>query len=104
MTSDQKEWAPCPEPSVSDTIRWKEPLWAKPNKPRGKPDKIGEQMITAKLVEIGYELLELEVIDVQRLSLMDGVKDAPSKVKPKDMIRRKLSSIERGECEKLLKE
>ncbi len=97
----QETWVPCPAPAVSDTIRWREPLWDKPNKPRGKPDKIGEQMVTAKLTAMG-ELVELQVIDVKRLSLIDGAKDGPSKIKKGDVIRRKVSSIKMGGCEKLL--
>lgn len=98
-----ENWIPCPAPAVSDTLRWREPLWAAPNKPRGKPDKIGEQMVTAKLLVMG-EPAELQVIDVQRLSLMDGIKDAPSKIKKDDMIRRKVSSIKSGDCQKLSQE
>jgi len=96
-------WIPCLTPAVSDTIRWREPLWAAPNKPRGKPDKIGEQMVTAKLLVMG-EPAELQVIDVQRLSLVEGAQDAPSKIRKDDMIRRKVSSIKNGDCHKLSQE
>lgn len=95
-----ENWITCPEPSVADTIRWKEPLWAAPNKARGKPDKIGEQMITGEVITIG-ELIELRVTNVERLSLNEGVTDAISKVKISDAIRRKPESIKRGECQKL---
>jgi hypothetical protein len=104
MTNAPKEkWVSCSAPVVSDTIRWREPLWDKPNKPRGKPDKIGEQMVTAKLIAMG-ELAELQVIDVKRLSLMDGARDEPPKIKKNDMIRRKVSTLESGDCQKLLQE
>jgi hypothetical protein len=99
----KEEWVSCSAPAVLDTIRWREPLWDKPNKPRGKPDKIGEQMVTAKLMTMG-ELVELQVIDVKRLSLMKGAQDEPSKIKKDDMIRRKAASIKSGGCEKLLQE
>lgn len=103
MTNIPKEkWVSCPAPAVSDTIRWREPLWARPNKPRGKPDKIGEQMVTATLIAMN-ELAELQVISVKRLSLMEGAEDEPSKIKQNDMIRRKISSIKNGECQKLLR-
>ena len=100
INAPQEEWLPCPAPAVSDTLRWREPLWAAPTKARGRPDKIGEQMVTAKLITLG-EPAELEVIDVQRLSLMEGAKDTPSKIKKGDMIRRKASSIKSGDCQKL---
>lgn len=104
MTETPKEqWIPCPKPAVSDTIRWREPMWDKPSKPRGKPDKIGEQGVIAKIVAIG-DLVELKVIAVKRLSLIDKAKDTQPSIKENDMIRRKMSSIKSGECQKLLQE
>jgi hypothetical protein len=101
MTTTPKEtWLPCAKPAAGDTIRWREPIWDKPNKPRGKPDQIGEQAVTAKVITLG-DPAELLVIGVKRLSLNAGAQDAPSKIKPDDMIRRKLSSIQSGDCQKL---
>ncbi len=99
----KERWVPCPAPAVADTIRWREPLWAEPNKPRGKPDKIGEQAITAKILAMG-DPVELKVISVKRLSVMEGVADAPSKIQEGNIIRRKLSSVQSGECQKLSEE
>jgi hypothetical protein len=87
------EWTPCPKPAAGDIIRWDEPLWAAPNKPRGKPDKIGEQRITAKVAATG-ELLTLEVIEAEKLA--GG--DAALKVKAGDSIRRRQSTITQGAC------
>lgn len=101
MTTEN--WIPCPKPVAADTIRWREPIWDAPNKPRGKPDKIGEQMITARVVTKG-DPMELQVIDIKRLSLIEGAKDTPSKIQKSDLIRRKASSIQAGECEKLSQE
>ena len=103
-TTPQENWIPCAIPAVADTLRWREPLWDKPNKARGKPDKIGEQMVTAKLISVTHELAELQVVDVRRLSLIDGAQDAPAKIKKNDIIRRKVSSIKIGDCQKLLQE
>lgn len=99
----QEKWVACAAPAVADTLRWREPLWDKPNKPRGKPDKIGEQQVTAKLLTLG-EPAELQVISVKRLSLIAGAQDEPSKIRENDMIRRKLSSIKSGDCQKLLQD
>ena len=66
QTNNQK-WAPCPVPEIGDTLRWNEPLWAAPNKPRGKRDKIGEQEIVAKLMDI-HDFVELVVISVKKIS------------------------------------
>jgi hypothetical protein len=100
-TTSIETWLPCNDPDISDTIRWREPLWAVPTKARGKRDKIGMQMVTAKLIARD-EPAELLVIDVQQLSLMSGITDAPSNIKKNDMIRRKAASILSGGCEKLV--
>jgi hypothetical protein len=105
MTNAPKEkWISCVAPVVADTLRWQEPLWDKPNKPRGRPDKIGEQMVTATLKTLTHELAELQVIDVTRLSLIAGAQDVPARIKKDDIIRRKVSSIKSGDCHKLLQE
>ena len=70
MTKKQ-EWAPCSNPEVNDTLRWKEPIWAAPNKPRGKPDKIGEQEIVAQLTEV-QDFLQFNVISIKKLSGCDS--------------------------------
>lgn len=95
MTQPQ-EWIPCPNPQVGDTLKWNEPLWAEPNKPRGKPDKIGEQEIVAQLISM-QDVLEFTVISVEKIS--SG--DAQIKVQKNDNIRRKKSTIEKGACHKL---
>lgn len=93
---DQK-WIPCDQPQAADILRWNEPLWAAPNKPRGKPDKIGEQQITAQLTATG-DFLEFRVMSVEKLS--SG--DASLKVREGDHIRRKKTTIAQGKCHKLV--
>ena len=93
---ENQEWVSCPQPNVNDTLRWNEPIWAAPNKPRGKPDKIGEQEITAQLIGI-EEFLKFTVISVKKI----GTDDAPLNVKENDTIRRKKSTLEKGNCHKL---
>ena len=96
MTPHQ-EWQVCVIPQINDTLKWNEPIWAAPNKPRGKRDKIGEQEIIARLIRI-KDVLELKVISVKNLS-SDSVLLS---VKENDEIKRKQSSIEKGHCFKLL--
>jgi hypothetical protein len=91
-------WTPCTSPAIADVIRWKEPIWAAPNKKRGKPDKIGEQLLTAEVKALG-DVLELHIRAVEVLSLDAGAQ-APPGVKAGDNVRRKISTIERGECQK----
>ncbi len=96
-SSNTQEWTPCAQLQIGDTLKWSEPLWAAPNKPRGKRDKIGEQEIIAQLMVVG-DLLEFKVINVKKTS--DG--EAPITVKENDDIRRKASSLEKGNCHKLV--
>lgn len=91
-----QKWTPCHQPEVGDTLKWNEPLWATPNKPRGKPDKIGEQEIIGQLTDI-QDFLVFTVISVKKIS--SG--DAPLKVQQNEQIRRKKSTIELGKCHKL---
>ena len=93
-------WIPCPAPKVADVIRWKEPVWAAPTKKRGRPDAVGEQIVTAEVTALG-DILQLNVRAVEVLSLDDGAASAPG-VKPGDSIRRKKSTLERGECQRLI--
>ncbi len=95
--SETENWAPCLSPEIGDVLKWKEPLWAEPNKPRGKRDQIGEQEIIASLAAMD-EVFELKVISIEKISPAD----APIKVKEGDSIRRKKTSLERGDCHKKL--
>lgn len=97
MTTPE-DWIPCLKPKLGDTLKWNEPLWAEPNKPRGKPDKIGEQEIIAELLR-RTDFLEFKVITVTKIS--DG--DVPLKVKTDDIIKRQKTTIELGMCQKLIK-
>lgn len=94
--SDTNEWILCSQPDIGDVIRWNEPLWAKPNKPRGKRDKIGEQQVVAKLTAI-TETLEMAVLSVTKIS---GGDDAVLNITIGDTIRRKITTIELGNCHK----
>jgi predicted esterase YcpF (UPF0227 family) len=93
--SDNQQWAPCPKPAIGDVLRWKEPLWAAPTKPRGKRDKIGEQQITAELLT-ATDVFELKVLSVEKLS----GDDTALQVQVDEAIKRKRKSIALGECYK----
>ena len=93
--TDEPEWTVCAEPAVDDVLRWDEPIWAAPNKPRGARDKVGDQRITARLTAAG-DVLEFEVIDVAGLD--SG--QARVQVRTGDRIRRKPATLARGDCHK----
>ncbi len=94
---EKQKWVLCQKPEVGDVLRWNEPLWAKPNKPRGKLDKIGEQQIIAEVIVRG-KVLELKVLSLKKIS----AGDAPLKVKEGDQIRRKETTLEKSLCHKRL--
>jgi len=93
------DWQRCEDIFVDDVIRWDEPIWAAPTKKRGKPDAIGQQRVTAKIMAVG-DVIELQVTAAEQMSLADGITEAPMKVKAGDRIRRKLSSLAAGDCHK----
>ncbi len=95
--TNNTQWTPCTIFTVGDTLKWIEPLWAPPNKPRGKRDKIGEQEVTAKLIT-KTNILELEVIELENKSTNSNSKIT---IKEGDIIKRKMSSIEKSNCYKL---
>lgn len=101
MDTSSHIWERCAAaPNEGETIRWIEPIWAEPNKPRGKRDIIGEQRITAKVLSEG-EIYELTVIKVEN---RDPTDDAPLKTKEGDLIKRREASIAKGDCHKLTQE
>ncbi len=95
--SETQQWEPCESIEVGETLRWNEPLWAAPNKPRGKRDKIGEQEIIGELIGI-EDILEFKVVSIKKLSGDNAILS----VKENDYIRRKQSSVEKGDCYKLV--
>lgn len=94
-------WTPCTAPIVADVIRWKEPIWAAPRRKRGKPDRIGEQTLTAEVLAVG-EYLQLHIRAVEKISLEEGASKPALTVKVGDTVKRKKSTIERGNTERLL--
>jgi hypothetical protein len=92
-------WTKCPSPKPKDLIRWTEPLWAAPTKKRGKPDQIGTQQITAEVLSTN-DGATLSVHEVEVLSIDEGAEGSGSSVTRGDTIRRKLESLQRGDCHK----
>jgi hypothetical protein len=87
---------------VADVIRWVEPIWAPPRKKKDKPTKIGEQRISAEVLVLG-SYMGLLVRAVERLSLIgQGADKNIPVIKIGETIRRKKSTIDRGQTERLL--
>jgi len=96
LMTDNQKWTPCDKPKLGDILKWNEPLWAEPSKPRGKRDKVGEQQITAELLT-RTDFLEFKVVAVEKIS--GG--DVSLKVQADDIIKRKKTTIEMGDCHAL---
>jgi hypothetical protein len=97
-----EDWTPCADPIVSDVIRWNEPIWSPIKKKRGKPDKIGEQMIIGEVLSLAGDAPLIFVMDVQQISSNSGAKFKELSVKPEAKIKRKMSTIELGDCHRLI--
>lgn len=94
-------WTPCPAPIVADVIRWKEAIWAAPGKKRGsKAAIIGEQLVTAEVKSLG-DFLQLHVRAIEVLHIEDFKKPA-TPVNVGDNVKRKKTTIARGDCHRLL--
>jgi hypothetical protein len=96
MTSEPQEWVACPTPEIGDILKWREPLWAAPNKPRGKRDQIGEQEIVAVVLSLDSGTLNFKVDSAVKTS--EG--NALVSVQKDDEIKRKASSLEKGNVQK----
>lgn len=93
-------WTSCNTPLVADVIRWKEPIWVKGGKRNSKPQKIGEQVVTAEVMALGdYLQLHIRAVDVLSIEI---TKRPPPKLTVGDNIKRKKTTIARGNCERLL--
>lgn len=57
-------------------------------------------MMMATVISAG-DLIELQVHQIERLSLNEGITGAVSKIKIDDIIRRKPASLALGDCQKL---
>lgn len=92
-------WTPCTAPIVADVIRWTEAIWSQPGKRNKKVERIGEQTLTAEVLELG-EYIRLHVRAVEKVSVPDG--NVFLQLKTGEVIKRKKSTIERGKTERLL--
>lgn len=92
MPGKSEEWIPCKTPEVGDMLRWDEPLFAPPSKARGKPNKVGDQRVTAELLAVG----EVYVLDVHEVTKTGG--SGLVRMRTGEQIRRKASSIAIGNC------
>jgi hypothetical protein len=92
-------WTPCTAPIVADVIRWTEAIWSIPTSRRKKVERVGEQTVTAEVLELG-DYVRLQVRAIENISVPNG--DKYIQLKTGDIIKRKKSTIDRGKTERLL--
>lgn len=90
-------WSPCTEPAVGDIIKWIEPIFAPLGRnKKAKPQKIGEQRLIGEVTYVkGF--IEISIAKTEKIRSKNS---NPLTVKPGDNIRRKITTMEAGQCQK----
>jgi hypothetical protein len=95
------EWVPCGSGFIeADVIRWKEAVWEKRQRLRGRAVNAGERMVIAEVIRDADGWVELLVRESTIVSGKPGwlLKPLPKNVE----VRRRRQTIERGNPERLL--
>jgi hypothetical protein len=95
------KWVPCGSGFIeADVIRWKEAVWEKRQRLRGRAVNAGERMVTAEVLRDADGWVELLVRECTIVSEKPGwlLKPLPKNVE----VRRRRRTIERGNPERLL--
>ncbi|HEV2521690.1 MAG TPA: hypothetical protein VGT24_04855 [Candidatus Acidoferrales bacterium] len=95
------KWVPCGSGFIeADVIRWKENVWEKRRRLRGRAVNAGDRMVTAEVIRDADGWVELLVRESAIVSEKPGwlLKPLPKNVE----VRRRRRTIERGNPERLL--
>jgi hypothetical protein len=95
------KWVPCGSGFIeADVIRWKEAVWEKRQRLRGRAVNAGERLVTAEVIRDADGWVELLVRESTIVSEKPGwlLKPLPKNVE----VRRRRRTIERGNPERLL--
>ncbi len=96
-----EKWVPCGSGFIeADVIRWKESVWEKRQRLRGRAVNAGERMVTAEVLRDADGWVELLVRESTIVSEKPGwlLKPLLKNVE----VRRRRRTIERGNPERLL--
>src|ERR1700687_363165 len=96
-----QKWVPCGSGFIeADVIRWKEAVWEKRQRLRGRAVNAGERMVTAEVLRDADGWVELLVRECTIVSEEPGwlLKPLPKNVE----VRRRRKTIEGGNPERLL--
>ena len=95
------EWIPVGGGFIeADVIRWKEGVWQKPRRRRGRTVNIGERVVIAEVIRDEGGWLDLLVRDCTIASEKPGRKVLP--LARNVEVRRKRRTIQKGKPERLL--
>jgi hypothetical protein len=95
------EWIACGSGFIAaDVIRWKEGVWQKPRRRRGRSVNIGDRMVIAEVIRDDGGWVELLVRACTVSSEKPGRKVLP--LAKNTEVRRKRHTIEKGKPERLL--
>ncbi len=96
-----QKWVPCGSGFIeADVIRWKEAVWEKRQRLRGRAVNAGDRMVVAEVIRDADGWVELLVRECSIVSEKPGwlLKPLPKNVEA----RRRRRTIERGNPERLL--
>ena len=94
-------WVPCGSGFMeADVIRWKEAVWEKRQRLRGRAVNAGDRMVVAEVIRDADGWVELLIRECTIVSEKPGwlLKPLPNNVE----VRRRRRTIERGNPERLL--
>lgn len=96
-----RKWIPCGGGFVeADVIRWKESVWKRPKRGRGRAVNVGDRMVTAEVIRDEDGWVDLLVRGYAVVHEKTGRKVVEVLAKGTE-IRRKRSTIELGNPERL---
>lgn len=94
-------WIPATDQFIpADVVRWTETIWSVQPGKNGKYRKLGERQVTAEVKDRDGEYCKLLVLTVENLALRPKSRYKP--VAPGDELKKKVSTLVKGGCERLL--
>jgi hypothetical protein len=104
MTDEPSIWLPVIGPIIEgDVLRWTQVIWSDKKQGRGRDKKHvirGKQSVTAQITNIDNDFITLKVIEAEITESNSGRPLHPHK--PEEIIRKKLTTLTRGNLERLI--
>jgi hypothetical protein len=95
------EWVHCSSGFIeADVIRWREGIWRKPRRKRGRSTHVGDRVVVAEVIRDDGEWLDLLVRDCS--VIIDKLGNGTALLPKSTEIRRKRHTVAKGKPERLL--